>query len=91
MLPKAAPWAWCYWYLFILIVISCRFADSILAQGFNNIGSGLKTRWEALGVLEAAVDKEASIAHQEGWFHAPSQRSPKPRLANYRLTILFNT
>lgn len=50
--------------------MSFSFGYSIIAQGFKNIASGLKTRWEALIVLEAAVDKEASIAHQEGWFHA---------------------
>lgn len=42
------------------------FAKLFLVQGFKNIASGLKSRWEALLSMETAVDKEAGIAQQEG-------------------------
>lgn len=55
-------------YSFAFIAISIALANLRSAQGFKNITSGLKTRWEDLLVKEKAVDKEASVAQQEGWF-----------------------
>lgn len=55
-------------YSFAFIALLIGFADLCLAQGFKNITSGLKTRWEDLLVKEKAVDKEASVAQQEGWY-----------------------
>lgn len=55
-----------------------------LGQVFKNIAAGLKSRWEALLSMETAVDKEASIAQQEG------SASETATLVRKWLTFFFN-
>lgn len=57
-------------------VVKWPSSNGLSAQGFKNIVSGVQTRWEELLVMEQVVDKEASIAQQEGWFHLGANIQP---------------